>query len=129
MKRIYSTYTEEQVNLLKEQATQRNMTTSEYQRYLVLLTLPISKPGVPDLTELSNEMFAALSKITNYNPFIISSLFDPDVWISLNGSEKRTLAMQLSHYIRKNPTTFEKLGDLPGKISQYQKKGAQNEGK
>lgn len=126
MKRVYSTYTNEQLKMLEAEAKQRNMSVSAYQRYLVLLALPQIEPVVHDLEQLSADMFITLNEIEkdqskeSYNPFIVSSLFSSDTWSELSPSEKRTLAMKLSHYVRKNKK-FEKIGVLSGKISQYKK--------
>lgn len=122
MKRVYSNYTDEQFLRLKEEAEKRHMTISNYQLYLVLLGLPEIESAETNLVQLSNDMFCNLNAMEYGVPFIISSLFTVEVWSSLNAKEKKTLAMQLSHYVRKHPDEFEKIGTLPGKIAQYQRR-------
>ena len=122
MKRVYSTYTEEQFKTLKEEAEKRNMTLSNYQLYLVLLALPEIESDGTNLVQLSNDMFCNLNAMEPGVPFIISSLFTADTWASLNAKEKKALAMQLSHHVRNHPNEYERIGVLPGKITQYQRR-------
>ena len=120
--RIYSTYSEREFELIKEQAEQRGLRPAEYVRQLVLLALPKVEEEPHDMKELSAEMFAELARTVPGKPFIISSLFRAEVWASLTASEKRALAMMLSHHVRRTPD-LEKIGELSSKVSQYRKVG------
>lgn len=123
MRKIISAYTEEEMLLLSEEATKRGMALPELQKYALLLLLPVNKPSVYSSTELSEYMFRTLDEMEKNTHFIISSLLPPDIWTSLTSKEKKSLAMELYHYVKKNPDIVEKAGELPGKITQYRKKG------
>ena len=122
MKRVYSNYTDEEFSLLEKESNQIGMSISAYQKYRTLMRLQTKKY---DVANLRREMFDALKKRESKDPFIVSSLFPPEVWTTLDRSTKSQMAQALARYVKspKGQQEVEVIGKLYGKtVNHYRKK-------
>ena len=77
------------------------------------------------VSNLRREMFDALKKRESKYPFIVSSLFPPEVWTTLDRSTKSQMAQALARYVKspKGQQEVEVIGKLYGKtVNHYRKK-------
>lgn len=122
MKRVYSNYTDEEFGLLEKESNQIGMSISAYQKYLTLMRLQTKKY---DVAKLRREMFDTLKKKKSKDPFIVSSLFPPEVWTTLDRSTKAQMAQAFSRYAKTSDgqQEVEIIGKLYGKtVNHYRKK-------
>jgi len=122
MKRVYSNYTDGEFDLLKEESSQIGMSISAYQKYLTLMRL---RTKDYDVASLRNEMFDALKKKESGDQFIVSSLFPPEVWTTLDRSTKCQMTQAFSRYAKtsQGQREVEVIGKLYGKsVNHYRKK-------
>ncbi len=116
MRRIYSNYSEEEYQLMIDASAEMGISLSAYQKYCSLLRLKRTNTfPSPDLIQ---DLLDSLKNFDKGVPFIVASLL-PDKWVSLTRSQKITLSKRLSKEVKENPTSYKKVGELNGNISQY----------
>lgn len=124
-KRIYSYYDETtEYPDLERAAKEMGMTVSSFQKYAVLLLVykeESRRASKVTLQQLIANMKKALKKLSSGEVFVISSLFEPEIWTNLSASEKRTLAYVLKEIVVDNPSMYKVVARIPGKINQYKK--------
>ena len=101
MSRIYSNYDNADYSDIMVMAKSLGFSASAFQKYCVMTALNSMK--------------------RNSAPFIVSSLFDPQVWSNLSSSDKHTLAIQLSNYIKNHPNEYRIYSIKRGEPNRYQK--------
>lgn len=117
MARVYSNYSNQELNLIKKESEAKGLSVSAYQKYCTLLSL---KKDNKDIAELIAEMRFNLSKKNKPGDlFIVSSLVDENEWSSLERGEKITMAKQLKKIVNENPKKYRVNAVLPGRITQY----------
>ena len=120
MPRIYSTYTEEELDEITKASKEYGMTPSIFQKHCVLLRLGYNSAELEvDLNALKNAMKESLLSKQPGDTFIVSSLIAPEIWSKLNRSQKITLSLFLKEYIELHREKFEVLKVLHNKIKQY----------
>lgn len=120
MPRIYSTYTEEELDEITKASKEYGMTPSIFQKYCVLLRLGYNSAELEvDLDALKNAMKESLLSKQPGDTFIVSSLIAPEIWSKLNKSQKITLSLFLKEYIELHREKFEVSKVLHNKIKQY----------
>lgn len=120
MKRVYSKYTDEEFGLLEKESAQIGMSISAYQKYRTLMGL---RTEPYDVVKLIDEMFKALKKKQQGDRFIVSALFPPELWVTLDRSAKNTMAQALAKYVRspEGRSKVEVIGKIYDKTTnQYQ---------
>lgn len=119
MPRIYSNYTTDEYTLLQNKAMEVGLSSlSAYQKYVTLLG--ITSYNNYNLVNLIKKMMATLKGLKSGTTFIVSSLL-PEEWVTLNRSQKNTLAQQLKKFIDENKNEYERVQVLSSKTTQYKK--------
>lgn len=125
MSRIYSNYDSTDYADILALAESMGFTVSSFQKYCVMLYLNKNlshRKSSLSLPQLNADMMTALQKMPNDSqPFIVSSLFSSEVWSNLSSSDKHTLAIQLSKYIKNNPSEFMVCSRVKGEPNKYKK--------
>lgn len=118
MVRVYSNYSNEEMEILKAESEKLGLSLSAFQKYRTLLSLRHKKGDETDITKLIEVMKQSLSNKRSEDVFIVSSLL-PDEWVKLNKREKNTLVQTLKRIVYENPDLYYLNAVLPGKINQY----------
>ena len=125
MSRIYSNYGNADYSDIMVMAKSLGFSASAFQKYCVMLYLKHNiknRKNSTSLSQLTADMMTALNSMKrNSAPFIVSSLFDPQVWSNLSSSDKHTLAIQLSNYIKNHPNEYRIYSIKRGEPNRYQK--------
>ncbi len=123
--RIYSSYSEAEFEKVREKGMAYGMSPTMFQRYCVLLHLGYKADEFKNinLQELKDMMEANLYAKKPNETFIVSALLPPEIWSSLNRSQKITLSLYLKELIDSEPEKFEVAAVLHNKIKQYRRKG------
>lgn len=90
---------------------------------LTLNTIDMPKPQnliVTSHAALHKTMMTALNDRHSGETFIVSSLFDPEVWASLDISSKSTLSQDLKKFVVQNPDEYIVVRKI-NNINQYKK--------
>lgn len=121
MRRIYSNYTQQEFDDMAALSKGLGFpSVSAYQKYCVQLTSgKQNQNNTVSMPSLIAQMNTALSNMSKGTFFIVSSLL-PDVWPSLSGGEKRSLAVYLAKYVREHSTQYRIVGKIRN-INQYEK--------
>ena len=125
MPRIYSNYDPKEYEEVKAKAESMGFSASSFQKYCVMLYLrkdTSARNNSLSLVQLSADMMNALNGLPhNSKPFIVSSLFRPEVWSELSSSIKHTLANQLAKFVRENPADYTVHSRVKGEPVKYRK--------
>lgn len=121
MARIYTNYSEKEIELIQNTCNEYGMTPSAFQKYCVLLHLGIRTDEVDkvDINKLIEMMITSLNEKKKGDTFIVSSLLPPEIWSTLNRSQKITLSLQLKSDIEGNPSKFQVNDVLHNNVKQY----------
>lgn len=120
MPRIYSTYTEEELDEITKASKEYGTTPSTFQKYCVLLRLGHNLAELEvDLDALKNAMKESLLSKRPGDTFIVSSLISPEIWSKLSRSQKIILSLYLKQYIELHQEKVEVSKVLHNKIKQY----------
>lgn len=117
--RIYSNYSTNDANIVLKLAKELGFSPSSFQHYCVMLYADQRGNSFP-INSLISQMLNNLNTLKSGDSFIVSALL-PDEWVRLNRSEKMTLAKQLAHYVKQNPTMYTKFKVTKGKTTIYKK--------
>ena len=116
MKRIYSSYSEDDFKMVGTLASELGFSLSSFQHYCVMLYAD-SRGNTNTTNSLLSQMLSNLQKIEVGKTFIVSALL-PDKWPTLTRNVKMTLAKQLAINIRNN-SDFSSYKVTKGKTTVY----------
>ena len=121
MGRIYSSYTEAEFENIQEKSKEYGMTPSAFQKYCVLLHLGYKAEEFKsiNLQALKDMMCENLNAKRHDDTFIVSALLPPEIWSTLNRSQKITLSLYLKELIDSQPDKFEVADVLHNNVKQY----------
>lgn len=124
MSRIYSNYEPNDYADIQAMSKDLGFTMSAFQKYCVMLYLNKNlshRKNNSTLQQLTADMMTALDALPNDTQFIVSTLFSAEVWTNLSPSDKRTLAGQLSNFVKANPNQYIVVSNVSGEVKRYKK--------
>ena len=95
--RIYSSYSQAEMDAIEAEAKKYGMSLSGFQRYVKL------PAGTQNMATLTADATAAILQKKSGETFVVSSLLPAEVWASLNRSQKQTISQVLKKYAEANP--------------------------
>ncbi len=110
--------------LITQMASELGLSLNQFQRYAVLLLVkkdPTSRNNALSMASLLATMNTSLANMAPGSKFIVSSLFDPDVWTNLSRREKREISGALKDRVDSDPNFKLAKKVQRGKINQYEK--------
>ena len=119
-------FTSDDFNRLCQAADLTGFTPNQLAKSWVLLTLntiDMPKPqnlSVPSHATLQKTMMTVLNDRHSGETFIVSALFDPEVWASLDISSKSTLARYLKKFVDQHPDEYVVVRKI-NNINEYKK--------
>ncbi len=124
MKRVYTSYSETELEAIKKTSREWGMDITSFLKYCVLLQIGLKdkqdiKKDKIDLDDLTEQMKKKLRKMKAGETFIVSALFSPQDWTSLSRSQKITLSLRLKDIIESDSNRFEVAGLIRKTIKQY----------
>lgn len=100
--RIYSSYSQAEMDAIEAEAKKYGMSLSGFQRYVTLLAVKLPA-GTQNMATLTADATAAILQKKSGETFVVSSLLPAEVWASLNRSQKQTISQVLKKYAEANP--------------------------
>lgn len=121
MGRILSSYSENEFEIIQKESNEYGMTPSVFQKYCVLLHLGLKTEQLMDVNihDLKQMMTDELISKKPNDTFIVSALLPPEIWCTLNRSQKTTLSLYLKEQIEEQPDRFEVARVLHNNVKQY----------
>lgn len=119
--RIYSSYSQAEMDAVEAEAQKYGMSLSAFQRYATLMMLKLPA-GAQNMATLTVDATAAILQKKSGETFVVSSLLPAEVWASLNRSQKQTISQVLKKYAETNPHILIYTGQTLGNRTKIYKK-------
>ena len=123
--RVYSYYDDQsELPFISQAAAELGMSVSQFQKYVVMLYVkkdPSSRNNTVSMATLMSTMNTALNNLKPGSKFVVSSLFDPEIWANLSRAEKREISWALKDKIDSDPAYKLAKKIQRGKINEYEK--------